>query len=58
MKLMGNVSDSLAGRAGIIKMLGLSMRELDGIRFHEAFKPTCGHIDSIAKEHPVLIMQE
>jgi len=33
LKLMKNVSDSLAGRAGIIKMLGLSMRELDGIRY-------------------------
>jgi predicted AAA+ superfamily ATPase len=31
MKLMKNVSDSLAGRAGVIKMLGLSMRELVGI---------------------------
>ena len=52
MKLMKNVSDSLAGRAGIIKMLGLSMRELDGIRFHEAFKPTREHIGEVAKEHP------
>jgi len=52
MKLMKNVSDSLAGRAGIIKMLGLSMRELDGIKFHEAFRPTRGHMDEMAKEHP------
>jgi len=39
MKLMKNVSDSLAGRAGVIKMLGLSMRELAGIGYREPFLP-------------------
>jgi len=39
-KLMKNVSDSLAGRAGIIKMLGLSMRELNHVAYHEPFLPT------------------
>jgi len=39
LKLMKNISDSLAGRAGIIKMLGLSMRELDGVAYREPFIP-------------------
>ena len=39
MKLMKNVSDSLAGRAGVIKMLGLSMRELAEIDHREPFLP-------------------
>jgi predicted AAA+ superfamily ATPase len=52
LKLMKNVSDSLAGRAGIIKMLGLSMRELDGIIYREVFKPTSVHIEAISKEAP------
>jgi len=40
LKLMKNVSDSLAGRAGVIKMLGLSMREIDGIAYRKPFLPT------------------
>lgn len=51
-KLMKNVSDSLAGRAGIIKMLGISMRELNEINYREVFKPTMAHIDAISKEVP------
>ncbi|MCL2216883.1 MAG: ATP-binding protein [Defluviitaleaceae bacterium] len=38
-KLMKNVSDSLAGRAGIIKMLGLSVRELAETSYREPFIP-------------------
>jgi predicted AAA+ superfamily ATPase len=53
LKLMKNVSDSLAGRAGIIKMLGLSMRELDNIAYHEVFKPTAAHIENVSKEASV-----
>jgi predicted AAA+ superfamily ATPase len=44
LKLMQNVSESLAGRAGVIKMLGLSVRELDGVSYQETFKPTRTHI--------------
>jgi len=47
MKLMKNVSDSLAGRAGIVKMLGLSVRELNGVKYREPFKPTREHIEAI-----------
>ena len=49
MKLMKNIGDSLAGRAGIIKMLGLSMRELDGVDYHEAFVPTNEHFNNMDK---------
>jgi predicted AAA+ superfamily ATPase len=51
-KLMERVSDSLAGRAGIVKMLGLSCRELDGLTYSEVFKPTKEHIDGISKNAP------
>jgi len=40
LKLMKNVSESLAGRAGIIKMLGLSVRELAKSAYREPFLPT------------------
>ena len=43
-KFMKNVSDSLAGRAGVIKLLGLSMRELGGIPYREPFLPVPDHI--------------
>jgi len=43
MKLMKGVSESLAGRAGIIKLLGLSMRELDGVACRAPFVSTQAH---------------
>jgi len=49
---MKNVSDSLAGRAGVIKLPGLSMRELAGISYRTPFKPTSEHFSEVAKEHP------
>lgn len=52
MSPMKNVSDSLAGRAGIVKMLGISMRELDSIGYREPFLPTSEHMDAMRKEHP------
>jgi predicted AAA+ superfamily ATPase len=48
LKLMKNVSDSLAGRAGVIKMLGLSLRELDKIAHHGPFLPTSAHIEGMS----------
>lgn len=39
-KLQKNISESLAGRIGILNLLGLSMRELNAIDFSEAFLPT------------------
>jgi predicted AAA+ superfamily ATPase len=51
-KLMERVSDSLAGRAGIVKMLGLSFRELDEIPYKKVFKPTGEHIVEIRETAP------
>ncbi|MGB4440468.1 MAG: ATP-binding protein [Sedimentibacter sp.] len=39
-KMMKNISESLAGRIGIINLLGLSLREIKNDRFNEAFIPT------------------
>ncbi|MCL2445903.1 MAG: ATP-binding protein [Oscillospiraceae bacterium] len=50
MKLMKNVSDSLAGRAGIVRLLGLSMRELDGVKCRKPFVPTMKHLQAMQGE--------
>ncbi|MCL2128635.1 MAG: ATP-binding protein [Treponema sp.] len=47
--LMKNISESLAGRAGVIKMLGLSMRELGGITHRAPFIPSSKHIADMSK---------
>lgn len=47
LKLMKNVSDSLAGRAGVIKLMGLSIREIAGISCREPFLPTEKHYSAI-----------
>ena len=55
LQLMKNINDtlrgdeSLAGRAGVIKMLGLSMRELDGITYQQPFFPSQKHIAEMSK---------
>jgi hypothetical protein len=49
MKLMKNISESLAGRAGVIKQSGLSMRELAGIQYREPFLPTVEHAEQMKK---------
>ena len=48
--LMSNVSDSLAGRAGVIKLLGLSVRELQGINYRKPFLPTVEHCQMVEQE--------
>ena len=48
--LMKNVSESLAGRIGIIQMLGLSMREITGRTFDTPFLPVSGYIGESDKE--------
>ena len=50
MKLMKNVSDSLAGRAGVIKMMGLSMRELAEVSYREPFMPVPERMGQREKE--------
>lgn len=42
-KMMKNVSESLAGRLGLLTLLGLSLREAYGIEFIEPFLPTDGY---------------
>jgi len=49
-KLMKNISDSLAGRAGVIKLMGISMRELRQIEYRKPFVPTPEHMEEAAKE--------
>ena len=49
MKLMKNISDSLAGRAGVIKLLGFSMRELAGVKYREPFLPLPEHMSEMEK---------
>lgn len=39
-KMMKNVSESLAGRVGIINLPGLSLREIKSAAFNEVFLPT------------------
>ncbi len=39
-KMMKNVSESLAGRIGILNLLGLSLREINGVEFNTPFIPT------------------
>jgi len=50
MKLMRDVSESLAGRAGVIKMLGLSMRELSQSSYRKPFLPALEHIEYMENE--------
>lgn len=42
--LMKNVCESLAGRLGLLTLLGLSMREKQGVNFTEAFLPTDNYL--------------
>ncbi|MBP8819728.1 MAG: ATP-binding protein [Syntrophomonadaceae bacterium] len=44
-KMMKNVSESLAGRIGIINLLGLSLREINKVAFNEPFVPTDGYFE-------------
>ncbi|MCL1882459.1 MAG: ATP-binding protein [Defluviitaleaceae bacterium] len=46
-ELMEGVQESLAGRAGIIRMLGLSQRELSGTKYSAPFIPTAEHFELI-----------
>jgi hypothetical protein len=39
-RMMKNVSESLAGRIGIVNLLGLSLREIQGIDFDKEFVPS------------------
>ena len=43
--LMKNVSESLSGRVGILNLMGLSLREIEGIDFNRSFLPTMDYIN-------------
>jgi predicted AAA+ superfamily ATPase len=45
-KMMKNVSESLAGRLGILNLLGLSLREITGVDFTMPFIPTDDFLDN------------
>jgi predicted AAA+ superfamily ATPase len=47
--LMKNIGDSLAGRAGIIRLLGLSLRELFEIPYRKPFLPIKEQLDEVPK---------
>lgn len=47
--LMKNVSESLAGRIGILNLLGLSLREIKKIDFNEQFIPTEEYLENRKK---------
>ena len=48
--LMKNVSESLAGRVGILELSGFSLRELNGIRFSAPFLPVRQYFEERRKE--------
>ena len=48
--LMKNVTESLAGRVGILELKGLSYREIRGIKYDGPFLPNAEHMESIEKE--------
>ena len=54
--LMKDVSESLAGRAGIIDLLGLSLREIDKDTFNEPFCPSAKYFS--IREKPLKINYE
>lgn len=49
--LMKNVSESLAGRIGILNLLGLSLREIKEIGFQDPFIPTGEYLIKREKKH-------
>ena len=48
-KMMKNISESLAGRLGIMNLLGLSMREINEVSFNKPFIPTNEYFDERRK---------
>ncbi|MDR0881148.1 MAG: ATP-binding protein [Candidatus Adiutrix sp.] len=48
-RLMKNVSESLAGRLGILNLAGLSLRELKGVDFKQPFLPDEAYLSQRAR---------
>jgi len=49
-EMMKNVSESLAGRLGILTLPGLSLRELYAVTYREPFLPTDGYFSARQKD--------
>ena len=47
--IMKNVTESLAGRLGILNLLGLSMREITGADFRDSFSPSESYVEARRK---------
>ena len=56
--LMKDVSESLAGRVGILNLLGLSLREIKEIDFNEPFVPTEEYLDKRKKHEKEISYDE
>jgi len=52
--LMQNVSESLAGRAGILELLGLSLREINGEDWNKPFLPTMEYLKERKANKPAM----
>ncbi len=50
LELMKGMSESLAGRVAVSELLGLSMREICGVRFNRHFVPTDAYIQERERE--------
>ncbi|MCL2149491.1 MAG: ATP-binding protein [Dehalococcoidia bacterium] len=57
-ELMKNVTESLAGRAGILELLGLSMREMVGEAWNKPFMPTFEYLKARNADKTVLRIPE
>jgi len=55
-EMMKNVSESLAGRLGILNLPGLSLLELYGLSFNEPFLSTDDYFASRAKKKRIFLM--
>jgi predicted AAA+ superfamily ATPase len=56
--LMKSVSESLAGRIGIIQILGLSLREIKGKKFNMPFLPTGEYLEQSEEDAKELSQEE
>ena len=56
--MMKNVSESLAGRLGMVTLLGLSLREKCGVSFSKPFLPTDAYFAERKKQRKDLSYQE
>lgn len=56
--MMKNVGESLAGRIGILNLMGVSLREVQGIDFHTPFLPTQDYLSERGKQAKPVDYQE